>query len=163
MSARPGGTQPVAYLGAHGVRDGVFNIATGWSLRDRFVRNNGCTAQNAPEPAKSSPTHTKTTYSGCPAGHPVVWLAFYEGHIAAPQDGATGDSGSRTWLPAETWNFFTQFQSTPPSTPPSSPPPGNGGHPDGLGEDHQRHDEPGPGQRRVRCFGVRPQAVGLQR
>ena len=122
ISGCSGGTQPVAYLGAHGVRDGVFNIATGRSLRDRFVKNNGCSAQNPPEPSQGSLTHTKTTYSGCAAGKPVVWLAFDEGHIAAPQDGATGDSGSRTWLPAETWNFFNQFQTNPPS----SPPPGSG-------------------------------------
>ena len=33
----------------------------------------------------------------------------HEGHIAAPQDGAGGDSGSRTWVPGEIWRFFTQF------------------------------------------------------
>jgi hypothetical protein len=38
-----------------------------------------------------------------------VWAAFDEGHIAAPQDGAAGDSGSRTWVPGEIWNFFTRF------------------------------------------------------
>ena len=43
---------------------------------------------------------------------PVAWAAFDEGHIAAPQDGATGDSGSRTWLPGEVWRFFTQFQNS---------------------------------------------------
>jgi hypothetical protein len=50
-----------------------------------------------------------TTYSGCSAGHPVAWAAFDEGHIAAPQDGAGGDSGSRTWLLGGVWKFFTQF------------------------------------------------------
>ncbi|MBB5783379.1 cellulose binding domain-containing protein [Nonomuraea jabiensis] len=108
ISGCSGGTQPVAYLGVHGIRD---NISAGRSLRDRFVRNNGCTAQNPPEPAQGSLTHRVTTYSGCSAGHPVVWAAFDEGHIAAPQDGAGGDSGSRTWVPAEVWKFFTQFQS----------------------------------------------------
>ncbi|MFV2084797.1 cellulose binding domain-containing protein [Micromonospora sp. LOL_021] len=77
-------------------------------------------------------THRTTTYSGCRAGYPVVWAAFDGGHIAAPQDGAPGDSGTRTWLPGETWDFFTQFGATPgpdPTTPPpgpTTPPPATG-------------------------------------
>lgn len=115
LSGCGGGTQPIAYLGVHGLRDSVLSISGGRTLRDRFVRNNGCTAQNPPEPTQGSLMHRITTYSGCSAGHPVAWAAFDEGHIAAPQDGAGGDSGSRTWLPAEVWKFFTQFQtSTPP-------------------------------------------------
>jgi poly(3-hydroxybutyrate) depolymerase len=129
LSGCSGGTQPIAYLGVHGIRDSVLSISGGRTLRDRFVKNNGCTAQNPPEPAQGSLTHRITTYSGCSAGHPVVWAAFDEGHIAAPQDGAPGDSGSRTWVPGVVWSFFTQFQSTPtpsPTTPtptPSNPTP----------------------------------------
>lgn len=70
LSGCNGGTQPVAYIGLHGLRDPVLPIATGRSLRDRFVRNNGCTAQNPPEPARGSLTHVVTTYSGCRAGYP---------------------------------------------------------------------------------------------
>ncbi|MFF7888465.1 cellulose binding domain-containing protein [Streptomyces sp. NPDC020794] len=117
LSGCSGGAQPIAYLGVHGLRDNVLGISGGRALRDRFVRNNGCTAQNPPEPAQGSLTHRVTAYSGCSAGHPVVWAAFDEGHIAAPQDGAAGDSGSRTWVPQEVWKFFTQFQT-------SNPPPG---------------------------------------
>lgn len=117
LSGCSGGTQPIAYLGVHGLRDNVLGISGGRALRDRFVRNNGCTAQNPPEPAQGSLTHRVTAFSGCSAGHPVVWAAFDEGHIAAPQDGAAGDSGSRTWVPQEVWKFFTQFQT-------SNPPPG---------------------------------------
>jgi poly(3-hydroxybutyrate) depolymerase len=109
LSGCNGGTHPIAYLGVHGIRDNVLGISGGRALRDRFVRNNGCTAQNPPEPAQGSRTHRITTYSGCSAGHPVEWAAFDEGHIAAPQDGAGGDSGSRTWVPGEVWKFFTQF------------------------------------------------------
>ncbi|MFF7051578.1 alpha/beta hydrolase family esterase [Streptomyces griseorubiginosus] len=109
LSGCAGGTQPVAYLGVHGIRDSVLGISGGRTLRDRFVRNNGCAAQNPPEPAQGSRTHRVTAYTGCSAGHPVVWAAFDEGHIAAPQDGAGGDSGSRTWVPGEIWKFFTQF------------------------------------------------------
>jgi poly(3-hydroxybutyrate) depolymerase len=125
LSGCSGGTQPIAYLAAHGLRDNVLNISGGRSMRDRFVGANGCAAQNPPEPAQGSLSHRTTTYTGCRTGYPVVWAAFDEGHIAAPQDGAPGDSGSRTWLPAETWRFFTQFESTgpEPSSPGSSSPP----------------------------------------
>jgi len=125
LSGCSGGTQPIAYLGVHGLRDNVLNISGGRSMRDRFVGNNGCTAQNPPEPAQGSLTHRVTNYAGCRAGYPVGWAAFDEGHIAAPQDGATGDSGSRTWVPALVWQFFSQFGSTTP--PPDDPPPPAGG------------------------------------
>ncbi|MEU6667999.1 cellulose binding domain-containing protein [Streptomyces sp. NPDC046727] len=115
LSGCSDGTRPIAYLGVHGLRDSVLGISGGRAMRDRFVRNNGCTPQNPPEPAQGSLTHRVTSYAGCSAGHPVVWAAFDEGHIAAPQDGATGDSGSRTWLPQEIWKFFTQFQTSNPS------------------------------------------------
>ncbi|MFI6327613.1 cellulose binding domain-containing protein [Micromonospora chersina] len=124
LSGCSGGTQPVAYLGVHGIRDSVLNISGGRTLRDRFVRNNGCAAQNPAEPAQGSLTHRVTTYSGCSAGHPVVWAAFDEGHIAAPQDGAAGDSGYRTWVPGVVWSFFTQFEGGTPTPDPTTPTPG---------------------------------------
>ncbi|KAK7051414.1 hypothetical protein VNI00_004914 [Paramarasmius palmivorus] len=104
-----GSAMPVAYLGIHGVRDPALNIALGRTLRDTFVRANGCTLQDAPEPVEASLTHVKTEYEGCQSGYPVTWIAFDEGHIAAPHDGGTGDSGSQTFSPGETWNFFSQF------------------------------------------------------
>ncbi|GAA2425495.1 cellulose binding domain-containing protein [Streptomyces coeruleofuscus] len=119
LSGCSGGTQPIAYLGVHGLRDSVLGISGGRALRDRFVRNNGCTPQNPPEPAQGSLTHRVTTYSGCRTGYPVAWAAFDEGHIPAPQDGAGGDSGSRTWVPGEVWKFFTQFQTSNPSPGPA--------------------------------------------
>ncbi len=109
LSGCSGGTTPIAYLGVHGISDSVLNISGGRSMRDRFVRNNGYPAQNAPEPAAGSRTHVCTTYQGGQAAYPVEWCAFDGGHIAAPQDGAGGDSGTRTWVPAATWAFFSQF------------------------------------------------------
>jgi poly(3-hydroxybutyrate) depolymerase len=118
LSGCSGGTQPVAYMGLHGLRDNVLPISGGRSLRDQFVRNNGCTPQNPPEPANGSLTHVVTAYSGCKAGYPVVWAAFDgAGHDPGPRDGCTCD-GWQTWTSGEVWKFFTQFDSTTP------PPPG---------------------------------------
>lgn len=120
ISGCSGGTQPVAYLGIHGISD---NIQSGRSLRDRWLRNNGCAAQNAPEPARGSLTHIITAYS-CRAGYPVVWAPFDGGHQQGPVDGCAGcESGARSWVKPEVWRFFTQFGSTPPTTtPPTTPP-----------------------------------------
>jgi poly(3-hydroxybutyrate) depolymerase len=109
LSGCSDGSQPVAYFGIHGIRDSVLNISMGRSLRDRFVRNNGCTAQNPPEPAAGSLTHITTAYSGCRAGYPVVWAAFDGDHIPGPVDGSSAESGVRTWTKGEVWRFFAQF------------------------------------------------------
>jgi len=125
LSGCSGGTQPIAYFGIHGISDNVLNIALGRSLRDTFVRNNGCAAQSPREPAVGSATHITTTYS-CRAGFPVQWAAFDGGHGPGPVDGCSGcEDGVRTWTKTEAWRFISQFGSNPPPTsvPPSSPPP----------------------------------------
>ncbi len=123
LSGCSGGTQPVAYIGLHGIRDNVLNISNGRALRDTFVRNNGCTPQNPPEPAQGSLTHIVTAYSGCRTGYPVVWAAFDgAGHDPGPIDGCTCD-GWMTWTKDVVWNFFTQFTSSPPGSNSPSPTP----------------------------------------
>lgn len=132
ISGCSGGTQPVAYFGLHGISDNVLSISQGRSLRDTFVRNNGCTPQSPPEPRAGSRTHITTTYAGCRAGYPVRWAAFDNGHMPGPVDGTYAESGVTTWTKTEIWRFFAQFPTmtpsptTPaPSTPvPSTPAPG---------------------------------------
>ncbi|GAA1262162.1 RICIN domain-containing protein [Sphaerisporangium rubeum] len=126
LSGCSGGNDPIAYIGLHGLRDPVLNISTGRSLRDRFVRNNGCTAQNPPEPASGSLSHVVTYYSGCRAGYPVAWAAFDQGHTPNPVDGRPGDfePGENSWTRQVVWNFFTQFggsNPTPTATPTATP------------------------------------------
>ncbi|MFI9639287.1 cellulose binding domain-containing protein [Micromonospora sp. NPDC051925] len=136
LSGCNGGTQPIAYIGIHGLRDTVLPITTGRQLRDTFVRNNGCTPQNPPEPTQGSLTHTITYYTGCRTGYPVAWAPFDGGHAPNAVDG-TADvyaPGEKSWTRPIVWNFFTQFDTTtpptttPPTTPPASPttPPAGG-------------------------------------
>ena len=108
LSGCEGGTQPVAYLGIHGLGDDVLGTSGGRSMRDRFVMNNGCTDQDPPEPNPGSQMHTCTTYQGCTAGFPVRWCAFDGGHTPGVVDGG-GDDGARTWTKTEAWAFFSQF------------------------------------------------------
>jgi hypothetical protein len=124
LSGCSGGTQPIAYFGIHGISDSVLNIGLGRSLRDTFVRNNGCAAQTPREPTAGSGTHITTTYS-CRAGYPVQWAAFDGGHGPGPVDGCSGcEDGVRTWTKGEAWRFISQFGSNPPtsSSPPNTPP-----------------------------------------
>ncbi|MCP2245924.1 ricin-type beta-trefoil lectin domain protein [Lentzea aerocolonigenes] len=114
ISGCAGGTAPVAYMGIHGIND---NIGSGRGQRDRWVRNNGCTPQNAPEPGPNSRTHITTTYSGCRTGYPVVWAPFDGGHQQGPVDGCAGcESGARSWVKSEVWKFFTGDTTPAPTT-----------------------------------------------
>ncbi|GAB2807720.1 ricin-type beta-trefoil lectin domain protein [Lentzea nigeriaca] len=116
ISGCAGGTAPVAYMGIHGIND---NIGGGRGQRDRWVRNNGCTPQNAPEPGPNSRTHITTYYSGCKTGYPVVWAPFDGGHQQGPVDGCGGcESGARSWVKTEVWKFFTG-DTTPPNPGPT--------------------------------------------
>lgn len=123
LSGCSGGTQPVAYFGIHGTHDSVLNVSSGRTLRDTFVRNNGCTAQSPREPAQGSLTHITTAYAGCRAGYPVQWAAFDGDHAPHPVDGTTATSGTRTWTSAAVNAFLAQFPSSPsPSASPSGGP-----------------------------------------
>lgn len=105
LSGCDGGTLPIAYFATHGLDDNVLSISQGRSLRDRFVRNNRCTAQNPLEPSRGSGTHICTSYQGCTAGYPVRWCAFDGGHWPSQHDAGQPES----WIPQEAWKFISQF------------------------------------------------------
>jgi len=56
-----------------------------------------------------SKTHLCYDFVGCKAGYPVRTCTFDGGHIAAHADGGTSDNGMTSWIPVESWKFFTQF------------------------------------------------------
>ena len=109
ISGCAGGNDPIAYMGIHGISDGTLNIAGGRSMRDKFVKNNGCAQTNAAEPSKGSGVHVKTEYKGCTTGYPVTWIAHDGGHWPGAVDHGP-ESGAKSWVPGEIWSFFTQAQ-----------------------------------------------------
>jgi poly(3-hydroxybutyrate) depolymerase len=108
LSGCAGGTDPVAFYGQHGVSDSVLPISNGRQLRDTFIKNNGCTAEEAKEPAKGSKTHIVTKYSGCASDKPVWWTAFDGDHTPIPSD--DGANKNTTYTSAAVWEFFSQFK-----------------------------------------------------
>jgi poly(3-hydroxybutyrate) depolymerase len=108
LSGCDGGTEPIAYFGIHGIKDGTLNIAGGRSLRDRFIKNNGCgSLSGAREPASGSRTHITTAATNCRAGYPVKWAAHDGGHIQAAADKpAPEENGEASWVGPEVWAFW---------------------------------------------------------
>jgi poly(3-hydroxybutyrate) depolymerase len=103
LSGCSGGTDPVAYYGQHGTADSVLNVSGGRSMRDRFVKNNGCTAVSETQPAGAR--SVKTQYQGCKQGYPVTWVIHNGDHNPSQVD-----SGSSTpFAPGNSWEFFSQF------------------------------------------------------
>lgn len=127
LSGCEGGSDPVAYWQMAGLTDNVCTIGAGRSMRDKFVQNNGCTAQSPPEPPQPPPYlnpggHVCTTYSGCSSGHPLRWCAHQSGHGNAIVDGTAdlynscatapqtcSSSCPCTWVPEDVWTFFTSL------------------------------------------------------
>ncbi len=104
LSGCDGGSQPVAYYAQHGTSDSVLNVSGGRSMRDKFVKNNGCTPVS-PEPQPQGAKSVKTVYKGCTEGYPVTWVIHKGDHNPSQVD-----SGSPTPIaPGNTWEFFSQF------------------------------------------------------
>ncbi|KAK4225842.1 putative feruloyl esterase C [Podospora fimiseda] len=107
ISGCAAGSEPVAYYGQHGISDTVLPISGGRQMRDRFLKNNGCSGtQESPAPTAGSGKRVKTVYGGCQPDKPVVFVTFDGPHTPTPKD----PGAAETWSPAETWEFFKQFK-----------------------------------------------------
>jgi poly(3-hydroxybutyrate) depolymerase len=101
ISGCDGGTDPIAYLGIHGISDNVLPISGGIDLANTFVKNNGCQAKEVAQPAPGSGQNVRTDFEGC--SEPVSFITWDGGHVGAP----AGD-----FAPAATWEFFTSLASS---------------------------------------------------
>jgi poly(3-hydroxybutyrate) depolymerase len=110
LSGCDGGNDPIAYFGIHGIRDGTLNIGGGRTMRDRFIKNNGCASlAGAKEPTSGSRTHISTAATGCKGGYPLKWAAHDGGHIQAAADKpAPEENGEASWVGPEVWEFWNR-------------------------------------------------------
>jgi poly(3-hydroxybutyrate) depolymerase len=136
LSGCDGGNDPVALWQTVGLTDSTCGVGgpacnncqdLATPIRNRFVKNNGCTvpAQEPPRPPAPSPYlnpggHICTDYAGCSAGHPVRWCVSQSGHGPGPIDGSSdlynscatppktcSTSCPCTWTPDDVWPWLT--------------------------------------------------------
>jgi hypothetical protein len=127
LSGCDNGNDPIALWQVEGLTDNVVNMGFATPIRDRFVKNNGCTPQNPPQPPQPPPYlnpggHICTDYAGCSVGHPVRWCVSQSGHGPGPVDGTSDLYNSCatppkscspacpcTWTPDDVWSWLTSF------------------------------------------------------
>jgi poly(3-hydroxybutyrate) depolymerase len=124
LSGCDGGSDPIALWQLEGLTDTTVGMSMATPIRDRFVKNNGCTAQNPPQPPQPGTYlnpggHICTDYAGCSAGHPVRWCVSQSGHGPGPIDGnsdlynscatppkSCSTSCPCTWTPDDVWPWL---------------------------------------------------------
>ena len=127
LSGCDGGNDPIALWQAEGLTDTTVSMSLATPIRDRFVKNNGCTQENPPQPPQPPPYlnpggHVCTSYSGCSSGHPLRWCVHQSGHAPGPVDGTSdlynscatppkscSASCPCTWTPDDVWSWLTSF------------------------------------------------------
>jgi poly(3-hydroxybutyrate) depolymerase len=124
LSGCDGGNDPIALWQLEGLTDGTVGMGMATPIRDRFVKNNGCTAQTPPQPPTPGTYlnpggHICTDYAGCSAGHPLRWCVSQSGHGPGPIDGNSdlynscatppktcSTSCPCTWTPDDVWPWL---------------------------------------------------------
>jgi poly(3-hydroxybutyrate) depolymerase len=99
----PNSGKPLAYMGVHGIWDNLCPLDSGRRSAKRFVTNNGCTDETAPE-ATFNGKHISHAFK-CPSNYPVRWVTFNGPHSCVASD----PGESTNWVPGETWQFISQF------------------------------------------------------
>lgn len=107
----PNTGEPLSYIGISGLSDVICQPDKGRACRDRFILNNGGDiSETATETNVGSLKHEVYNYKSVNPKYPVRWCTFDGVHNPAPYDGSGSSSdGTRTWVPEEIWQFFSQF------------------------------------------------------
>jgi len=108
---------PIAWMQTTGMSDPNCKWINDASqqLGSKFIglqrgQDNGCTVPaDIPTTTVGSKTHLCYDFSGCKQGYPVKVCTFDGPHEASVGDGGTGNAGKNSWIPPESWKFFTQF------------------------------------------------------
>jgi len=124
LSGCDGGNDPIALWQMEGLTDGTVGMSMATPIRDRFVKNNGCTNQTPPQPPTPGTWlnpggHICTDYAGCSAGHPLRWCVTQSGHGPGAIDGTSdlynscatppktcSTSCPCTWTPDDVWPWL---------------------------------------------------------
>ncbi|MCF0217391.1 MAG: T9SS type A sorting domain-containing protein, partial [Fibrobacteraceae bacterium] len=99
---------PIAWMGVHGMSDGLCTPAMGRSARNLALQHNSAegkdaTKENAQE--SNGGQHTCYDYKDVDQRFPVKWCTDNAGHVWDHID----PGQQQSWVPKTTWEFFTQF------------------------------------------------------
>jgi len=99
--------KPVPYFMTHGTQDQTCTYpGYGVPQVNEFAKLNGCQAMDIPGtlvPTDASGMNPKCAdFQGCSDGYPTRACIFVGPHTPSP-------GGNKTWVPAETWKFISQF------------------------------------------------------
>ncbi len=109
--------KPIAWMSTTGMSDATcpWIVSANNKTGAKFIAlekaaDNGCNIPaDIPTTTTGSKTHLCYDFSGCTKGYPVKTCTFDGNHQSAPGDGGTKDVGKNSWVPAESWKFFSQF------------------------------------------------------
>jgi poly(3-hydroxybutyrate) depolymerase len=99
--------KPVPYFMTHGTQDQTCTFpGYGVPQINEFAKLDGCEAMDIPGTLKptdaSGMNPACADFKGCTEGYPARACIFVGPHTPSP-------GGSKTWVPAETWKFISQF------------------------------------------------------
>ncbi|MBN2035455.1 MAG: hypothetical protein JW768_01815 [Chitinispirillaceae bacterium] len=108
--------EPIAYMSTTSVKDETCPWDGGNGRGAKYAAiahatDNGCTIPaTIPITKAGSKTHLCYDFQGCKDAYPVKVFTFDGKHQGAHIEGTTsGDDGTKSWIPVETWKFFMQF------------------------------------------------------
>ncbi len=109
-------TDPIPWMQTTGMGDTTTPWDQGNNRGSKYIalekaRDNGCTVPDDIDTWQpGDPTrHQCVDMEGCDEGYPVRVCTFDGGHWQFPYDEGNGEDLQKSWVPEESWKFFTQF------------------------------------------------------
>lgn len=99
---------PIAWMGVQGLNDELCYPYMGRSARNLALQHNSAEGKDATQEQaqeKNETTHICYNYQDVDSRFPVRWCTDNAGHIWDHKD----QGQTQSWVPASTWEFFTQF------------------------------------------------------
>ena len=107
---------PIPWMQTTGMSDTTCAWDAGNNRGSKYIAlekaaDNGCTVPASITTWKSGDPskHICVDMQGCKPGYPVRVCTFDGGHWQFPYDDGNGESLAKSWVPVESWKFFTQF------------------------------------------------------
>jgi poly(3-hydroxybutyrate) depolymerase len=108
--------EPIAWMQTTGMNDMTCPWDGGNNRGAKYIAlekaaDNGCTVPTTiPTWKQGDPSrHICVDLEGCKVGYPVKVCTFNGDHWQFPYDEGNGENLARSWVPVESWKFFTQF------------------------------------------------------